>query len=194
LLARRSLILAGAGAGTTLACVVTLTLGVPGAALGTLDGLQAKLIAIRISATGSTAGHGATANPSPPLFSQQPPVLVRLEGVSISHSRKAALISVNGAATDWLELGESRAGVTLTEVRSDAVTIDTDSGERRIRFGDGPAAAPVAAGPTASPLQRGPQAGTIPPAAPYQPPSAVNPYPLPSSAQTAPPSSFGVRR
>ncbi len=72
-------------------------------------------------------------------------VLVRLDGVARSPQRAAALIALNGGEAQWLERGASRGGVTLEEVQSSRVVVETALGRREIALGEQP---PVPQGPS----------------------------------------------
>ena len=92
---------------------------------------------------------------APPLF----PVLsgpnapadipVSLQGIARSPGRTAALLSIGGQPSEWLALGESRDGVTLEDVASSSVKIDTPRGSRALQLAIGGAPSD---GPTAGSL------------------------------------------
>ena len=151
MLARRPLILSGALAGVALSCLSALVLGAPGSALGRLDALQTRLVAIR----GPGANAGAETSElianllTPPLFGQVVAITLRLDGVSILPGRKAALIAINGQPADWIELGDTRDGVTLVDVQPARVSVDTDAGPQNVNLGEGPPAAAVPQSPAA---------------------------------------------
>jgi hypothetical protein len=84
-----------------------------------------------------TSGPGAVAE-----------VALRLDGLVHSPARVAALLSINGAPSDWLDLGASRDGVTLEDVTSNKVVVDTATGLREIILGQTPATADGAAAPS----------------------------------------------
>jgi hypothetical protein len=157
---RRSPLIVGAGPlGMALAVVAWLLFGAHASALGSLDQLQSRLrqapSAMLVSSTGSSAQARAVATPLfGPTSGPGAPTeaAVRLDGLAITPGRKAALISINGKPADWLSLGESRDGVTLTQVTATKVTVDTAMGSKDIGLY---AAAPVASGP-ASPAPSGP--------------------------------------
>lgn len=94
---------------------------------------------------------GATETPP------EPEPAVTLIGVTRTPRRSAALVSINGAAADWMQLGESRDGVTLQDVGSNGVVIATVNGPKEIALGQtGMAAsamvlAPSTAGPDGPP-------------------------------------------
>ena len=140
----------GAVAGIGVVCLSALLLGPPGSPLAELDHLQSRLVAVRPVST------RAQANAPDHLFSfvlfgAGSPVAVTLQGVSIEPGRRAALVSLDGAASDWLDLGETRDGVTLVDVQPSKITVDTDVGTKEVEFGQG-----------------GSVAGSAPPAAPVQ--------------------------
>lgn len=83
-----------------------------------------------------TVGPGAIKEPS-----------IRLEGVSVSRRRTAALVSIDGRPAEWWGIGESRDGVTLQAVQSSRIVVDTILGPREIALGEqiGPATPEVTA-------------------------------------------------
>lgn len=83
-----------------------------------------------------TTGPGAVPEPS-----------VRLDGISRSRSRVAALLSVNEKPPEWLTVGERRDGVTLQEVHGARVIVETVYGPQEVPLGGriGPAGAAAAA-------------------------------------------------
>jgi hypothetical protein len=148
LLSYPPLALGGALAGAGLICLSALVLGPPGSALAQLDRLQERLVSIRPAAAPARIRTAISA-PSFSLFGQSVPVTVTLQGVSMSPGRRAALVSVGGAAAEWLDLGQTRDGITLIDVRSSSVTVDTDGGTKEIQFAQG-SSGPAAVGPAPS--------------------------------------------
>ncbi len=63
-------------------------------------------------------------------------VVVRLDGVAITPTRKAALVSVNGKPAQWMTIGQARDGVTLVEVQSAKVSLDTATGFKDVGLWD----------------------------------------------------------
>jgi hypothetical protein len=174
-------------------------LGPPGSALNEIDRLQAKLVAVRPMGAQAKAA-AAVPRPSFTLFAQGVPASVTLQGVSILPDHRAALISIGGAEAGWLDVGETRDGVTLVEVQPFKIIADTDEGTKDIELGQGPSIPAVAkpsvpvrpeaealslgapnrlslAVATPSPLSR----------RPVQPPSTVAAIP---GASNAPPAGF----
>jgi len=81
-----------------------------------------------------TTGPGAVREPA-----------VRIDGVSITRRRLAALVSVDAGPAEWLQVGESRGGVTLQAVTAASATVETALGVKTLNLGDQSAAsAPVA--------------------------------------------------
>ena len=121
-----------------------------------LDTVESGLSALKPpAALASQAGRGeAAALLGSPLFAlttgpgavREPSI--RVDGVSLSRRRTAALVSIDGKPSEWLEIGESRDGVTLQEVSSSSVTFETAVGTKALNLGDQSAAsapAPIAA-------------------------------------------------
>jgi len=60
---------------------------------------------------------------------------IRLEGLARSRGRAAALVSINGKPSEWLELGATRDGVTLREVMGSKIVVDTATGFKEVTLG-----------------------------------------------------------
>lgn len=116
---------------------------------GGAESLIAQAIAAPLFAM--TTGPGAVAD-----------VVLRLEGLVRSPGRVAALISIGGAPSDWLEVGQTRDGVTLQEVMSSNVVVDTATGLKDVPLGGG--GGPATAAAPASPAVPPPMAAPTPPA------------------------------
>lgn len=63
---------------------------------------------------------------------------IRLDGLSQSGGRSAALVSIDGKPAEWLELGATRDGVTLRQVLGSKIVVDTATGFREIALGGQP--------------------------------------------------------
>jgi len=101
---------------------------------------------------------------------------IRLEGVARSPGRIAALLAVDAKPSVWFALGETRDGVTLVEVLGSKVTVDTVSGTKEIRLGEGVGPAGVGGAPAAWPVasqDSGPPPGYRAPPAPASAPIMV---------------------
>jgi hypothetical protein len=61
--------------------------------------------------------------------------LIRLDGISLSRQRTAALISINNAPAEWLRPGETRGDITLQQVAASRVVVDTPFGTKEIGLG-----------------------------------------------------------
>ena len=93
---------------------------------------------------------------------------VRLLGLAITPERKAALLSINGKPAVWLAMGAGQDGVTLMDVQSTKVTLDTETGFKEISLWDGATAGGQGGGATASATGPAPQTQAgyrLPPAA-----------------------------
>lgn len=101
-----------------------------------------------------TVGPGAVKEPT-----------VRLEGVSISRRRTAALVAIDGRPSEWLGIGDSRDGVTLEEVRSSRIVVDTIVGPKEIALGEqsGPGPAEATLESSRGGLDQSPPAFRAPP-------------------------------
>ena len=68
----------------------------------------------------------------------------QLFGVSISPSRKAVLVSIDGAQPVWINAGQVSGDVQLIDADARSARFDTPLGERTVSFNDpAPAAAPA---------------------------------------------------
>jgi hypothetical protein len=85
---------------------------------------------------------------------------VRLDGLSITPRRAAALLSINNQPDAWLVAGETRDGVTVQEVTRSAVVVETVLGSHSIELGG----ASTPSMPPAMPAPALAQAAPMPPA------------------------------
>jgi hypothetical protein len=75
------------------------------------------------------------------------------------------LISINGKPADWLDLGATRDGVTVVNIKPTTVTLDTATGFRDVTIAQGgpePAAQPVSPASRTPPPALGPNTGAAP--------------------------------
>lgn len=148
--------------------VAAAVVGVAAASLGSLafagraEGEALAALTPRLGSPSSRAAKAASLGGSislanaPPLFpvlsgpNAAREVTVRVDGLARSPTRTAALLSIDGGASGWFQLGESRDGVTLQEVGSSSVVVDTPRGPKTLRLGEGsPSPAAAAPGPGA---------------------------------------------
>lgn len=170
---RSPLILGAAPAGLVLACLGWLVLGGPGHVVSPVAQAEERLAAIptpgRIGVA-QTAALGAA--PGASLFAADvASPSIRLDGISRTARRTAALLSFNGAAAQWVTAGSTLQGATLAEVSAGRVVVDDINGRRVIRLGE--TAAGITGSEAAAPL-----AGD-------QPPPGVRMPPPPASAPGA---------
>jgi hypothetical protein len=122
----------------------------------TLENIHVQLAGLRAPATVTArAGEsGASALLGTPLFAlttgpgavREP--AIRVDGISMTKRRLAALVSIDARPAEWLLAGESRDGVTLQSVSASSVTIETPLGSKTLNLGDQSAASsPVTAPP-----------------------------------------------
>jgi len=138
--ARRQSILIAALAGLGAGALGWLVLGAGGLdqRLDALDALTSKSTSVPKSNV-AAAVQAATAARARPLF-QRPaetgaPSTVRLDGVSVRSGAGRALISMGGGAAQWMEQGDTVSGVTVAQVRSGGVVIDTANGQATLSLG-----------------------------------------------------------
>jgi len=72
-----------------------------------------------------TTGPNAVADPA-----------LRLDGLSRSPRRVAALVSINGRPASWMVVGEEQDGVVLREVTPTKVVMDTPTGPKELVLGE----------------------------------------------------------
>lgn len=106
-----------------------------------------------------TAGPGAIREPS-----------IRVDGLSVSTRRTAALLSIDGRPSEWLRVGESRYGVSIQAVTGSVVVLETAVSTKELALGEqaaatAPAPEQMAAGP-AQDLPAGVRAPLEPASAP----------------------------
>jgi hypothetical protein len=170
--ARTQLIGGGALAGLVLAAAVWLVFRLSGAVIAPIGDLQVRLAANRPPAAPVVVPNGAAARAvAAPLFALTTgpgavsDVAVRLDGLAISPHGQSALVSINNQRAQWLALGATRDGVTLTEVHPSKVVLDTAIGFKEVAVGH--QAAPAAPAP--------PSSKAIPPRTRLLPPPASAP-------------------
>lgn len=178
---RSPLILGAAPAGVVLGAAAWFVAGGGSSSADEVAALDARLVALqtRPAVLAKASFDPAAQLAHSPLFALASPgaapqdIALRLDGLVRSSRRIAALISIGGKPADWLALGETRDEVTLTDVQSSKVVVDTPNGARDVPLGVGPGAGP--AGPA--------QAGLAPPlSAPSAPPPGFRLPPAPASA------------
>lgn len=85
---------------------------------------------------------------------------LQLFGVAISPGRKAALVSVDGAAPVWMAVGEQAGDIRLADVGTNGASFDTPIGPRTVGLNDaapGRPGAPGAPGQASAPMPSSPQ-------------------------------------
>jgi len=83
-----------------------------------------------------TTGPGAVTEP-----------VIQLQGLAVTPKGRAALLSVDGKPANWYELGATRDGVTVIEVQSNHVTVDTAARLRDVGLFDKPVTGAAGSGP-----------------------------------------------
>lgn len=179
------MILAGAPAGLATGLLAWMLAGGSQVAAERLDGLQVQVSNLKAPPRGASALSYVSVSDlaSQPLFAltvgpgavREPSI--RVDGVSISRGRTAALLAIDGQPAEWLTLGESRAGVALQSVSASTVVVETLTGPKELALGS----------------QSGPEAESSPEtnaaatgAAPDQIPPGFRSPPPPASAPGAP--------
>ncbi len=140
---RLVLISAGVPAGLITGLAAWLAAGGPSAATDKLAPVEAQLSSLQVQRPPAAPGRQIIISDlaATPLFalsvgpSAVRPPLVRLEGVSRSARRTAALLSIDGRPSQWLALGETRDGVTLQTVGVAQASVDTVLGEVTVELG-----------------------------------------------------------
>lgn len=136
----RSPVILGAGpAGLALACLIWLLFGGAARIIAPIDTAQARLDAAPAgrTSTASSPEIAVASALSVPLFGNaSPEAPVRLDGLSKTPRRAAALVSINGGPSQWMTQGATRDGVTLVQVLSTKVVIDSRAGRSVISLGE----------------------------------------------------------
>ena len=137
-----------------------LLAGGASARFDTLDGVQARLMSLKAPIVRRGGGEASSADLlTTPIFAlttgpgavREPSI--RLDGISLSRRRAAALVSIDGKPATWLSAGETADGVTLQEVGASAATFETALGAKMLNLGEQSAAsAPDPHAPTAAPV------------------------------------------
>lgn len=71
---------------------------------------------------------------------------LQLFGLAISPGRKAALVSVDGAAPVWMAVGDAAGDIRLSDVGTNGASFDTPIGPRRVGLNDAAPSKPGAPG------------------------------------------------
>jgi len=107
-----------------------------------IAGLAAKPIFIM------TSGPGAYKDKTLQLF-----------GLAISPGRRAALVSIDGAAPAWMAVGDAAGDIRLTDVGTNGASFETPIGSRTVELTDSAPAKPGAAASAAAPTSPQPPQG-----------------------------------
>ena len=75
------------------------------------------------------------------------PPIVRLDGLSRTRRRTAALLAFGSGPSQWVSLGATIEGVTLVEVGEAKVVLETVAGRQVLGLGDSTSAASTEAAP-----------------------------------------------
>jgi hypothetical protein len=153
-----------------------LVAGGASAGFGRLDSVESRLAALRppppARASGpSGAGSELLANPlfvltTGPGAVREPSI--RLDGLSVTKRRTAALISIDGKPSVWLAPGETSEGVTLTGITGSGATFETVVGVHTLTLGQqsaesGPDPKAAASAPAVALADKPPPGGRGPP-------------------------------
>ena len=186
--------LLSAPAGLAAGYIAWLLAGGPDAAEKIIGPLEAELV--RFSpprASAAVTNSRYVVMPEQPIFILSsgphavPAPVVRLEGVSRTRARQAALVSINDRPAEWLTVGEVRDGVTIQAVQAGKVVVDTVFGPQEVALGArigapaSPASPPSGAGPAPTPAPSG-APGALEPTIVDRPPPGFRSPPPPASA------------
>ncbi len=175
----RSWIAAGLAAGIVTGATAWLLLGAGAAASGRLEATRTELQATQRTASRRSsdatalsilAGHPLFALTNGPGAVAEP--VVRMSGLACWPGRKAALLSVDGAAEQWILVGQAAGQVTLIDVLPTRAVVETPFGRKDVGLSS-PAAA--SSGPAPGP-------GLAVPSTPDAIPGGVRLPPPPASA------------
>lgn len=141
--------------GLILACLGWLVVGGSARVLAPLEVAEGRLAVLPVIRPPSGAA-GPSGADGKPLFVSAPAASLRLEGVSRTPRRVAALVSVNGEAAQWVTIGSAVGGYTLSNVSATGIVVENVDGAKSLLLGEslGTPVTPTAAGP-----QQGPPPG-----------------------------------
>lgn len=142
---RLILFTAAAPAGLAVGLTAWLLAGAAGAGLSELADLEGRVQALKAPAQQGdrrrASASQALANTPLLLVTSGPGAVqapaVRVDGVSVTRRRVAALLSIGGAPSQWMSVGEERDGVTLQAVFGSSVMIETVLGPMEVALGQG---------------------------------------------------------
>lgn len=177
---RLTLVLAAAPLGLATGFLAWFAAGGAAANVDRLTGLQTQVSNLKPPSRGQAAASYADISrmANSPIFvlTTGPAAIkepaVKVEGLSVSRRRVAALLSIDGQAGQWILVGEKREGFTLVEVSSTRVVIETLAGPKEIVLGEQTGSVSVAQ-TAAAPDSSG--ADEIPPGFRSPPPPASAP-------------------
>jgi len=141
------LILASAPTGLAVACAGWLLLAGGGPAAGSLDAAEARLGRLPAPPRAATTVPAAVSAAGAELFVGTAPPIVRLDGLSRTRRRTAALLAFGSGPSQWVSLGATIEGVTLVEVGEAKVVLETVAGRQVLGLGDSTSAASTEAAP-----------------------------------------------
>jgi hypothetical protein len=144
-----------------------------------LDPLEEKLRTLRPRAAKAPGTVGASSAPllGRPLFAlttgpgavREPSI--RVDGVSVTRRRLAALVAIDERPPEWLEVGQTREGVTLQSVSASGAVFETALGSKTLELGQQSAAsAPKSASDVEAVVQDRPPPGVRSPTEPASAP------------------------
>jgi hypothetical protein len=134
---RSPVILGAAPAGLALACLGWLVLSGGAGVIGPVDELDARLAALPVARATAVVAPAAVGAGGPGVFATTAQTaVVRLDGISRTPRRAAALLAFNGGAAQWVAVGATQDGVTLVEIGRSKIVIETASGRQTITLGE----------------------------------------------------------
>ena len=137
--------------GLVAGALVWLVFSHGAAASARIGDLQTRAAAIQPPPAPAVSASGGFAAANPIFAMTTGPkaiadTVIVLTGIQRTPVHTAALLSINGKAPQWIELGQTKDDVTLDEVDAEKVVVDTPIGQKDIRLGDHPAASPPGSG------------------------------------------------
>lgn len=155
---RLVLILAGVPAGLLAGLLAWMAAGGSSAGEATLASVESQLMGLRSPPPERVAGVlGVAELASTPIFPMtvgpgaviQPSL--RLDGVAVTPRHSAALLAIDGKPAQWIALGDSREGVTVSAVSGSKAVVDTIVGDVVVELGRTAGGAPADAGLAGNP-------------------------------------------
>lgn len=122
--------------GLALACAGWLLFAAGGPAAKPLEAAEAGLAQLPAPRSAATSPSEPSASAGGDLFAAvPPPPVVRLDGISKTRRRTAALLTFGNGPAQWVSIGATVDGVTLVAVSDADATLETVAGREALALG-----------------------------------------------------------